>query len=426
MRQRWLLVGLFIAACSTTKSEPGGAPEAAVTLQSACADVATCESECGTCPDDCPPAAAAACDEWGDMLLRGEEIDLVGAAAAFERACDGGQAVACAALGLQKQDGRGVARDVAEAKRLYDRACAEGEGIGCFNLALLIASGAGETPDLEAAKPWFDLAKQHYERSCEASDLQWCLNLGVLHESGFGVPRNPVKSAEIYKAACDAGHGDSCTNLALQMDRGDGIAADSSAALALLESNCGDDSPLSCGALAQMLARAQPPDSARILSLVNRACLDGVGHACAAQAGMYALGELVPVDFTRVSLLERRACDLGVSNACLVEAEVAFKAQDYATSAEFFEKACFIGDAQACGMVAGHYTLGKGVGRDQERADRLMRSSCVMGYPGACVEMLQAGQELPLKEPYLSSFLTTACAGGVDAACGLPPESPNP
>ena len=413
MKRDGLLAAMLLAACTTQpKAQVPG-----VTLQSDCGSRAACASVCGSCPTDCSPSAAAACDAWGDALLRGPEIDLVGAAAAYQRACDADHGVSCAALGLQVQDGRGAPRDVPRAEQLYEKACELGEGIGCFNLGLLIGSAVHSSQDPEGADAWFKRARALYARSCDAGDLQWCLNLGVLHESGFGVPKDAVRSAEIYRAACDKGHGESCTNLALQTDRGQGMPADSDVALALLEETCGDESPLSCGVLAQILMREEPPDGARILSLADQACLQGVAHACAAEAGMYALGEIVAVDFARVSKLERRACDLGVSSACMIEAEVSVQAGDYRTSALFYEKACFIGEPEACGLLAEHLRHGRGVERDLVRAATMMDSSCRMGYPGACVALLQAGQPLPLKEPLLSSFLTTACEGGIDEAC---------
>jgi len=225
------------------------------------------------------------------------------------------------------------------------------------------------------------------------------------------------------------------------MDRGEGLAADPVGAQALLRDSCGDDSPISCGILGQILARQPSPDPAEVLALVNRACVDGVGRACAAQAGMYALGELVPVDFVQVSALEQRACDLGVSNACMVEAEVAQRAADYSRSAEYYEKACYIGDPEGCGMLAGQMQLGLGMdknlqiharpqrwitgqmqlglGMDKnpDKASALMTRSCWGGFGAACVDLVKRGEPLPLSPKATSEFLTSACDGGVVEAC---------
>ena len=175
-----------------------------------------------------------------------------------------------------------------------------------------------------------------------------------------------------------------------------------------------------------MLTRARPVDSARVIGLVNRACVDGVGHACAAQAGMYALGEVVPKDYTRVSLLERRACDLGVADACMVEAQAALAAGDYDQSFSFFEKACHIGNPEACGLYAGHLRLGKGVAVDAEGSFQWMAVSCVTGHPPSCVDLIQNQRDLPLQEPARTEFLTAACAGGVPEACALQVVPPTP
>src|SRR5690606_823733 len=73
-----------------------------------CATAEACQAACATCGESCEPQAARACVLAAEHALRGERLDLSRAAEHYRVACEQGLGKACAALGNQYQDGRGV------------------------------------------------------------------------------------------------------------------------------------------------------------------------------------------------------------------------------------------------------------------------------------------------------------------------------
>jgi len=75
------------------------------------------------------------------MNLRGEGVprNLAEAALLFQRACDGGDALACNNLGAMYARGEGVAKNPGLAEKLYRKACDGDAQVGCRNLHRLDA-----------------------------------------------------------------------------------------------------------------------------------------------------------------------------------------------------------------------------------------------------------------------------------------------
>ncbi|MFT3700541.1 MAG: hypothetical protein QM831_45780 [Kofleriaceae bacterium] len=69
----------------------------------------------------------------------------------YLRACDGGNAESCIALGLMYQNGRGVPRDGLHAALFYKRACEASNGNACLHLSQMYASGTLLEHDEEKA-----------------------------------------------------------------------------------------------------------------------------------------------------------------------------------------------------------------------------------------------------------------------------------
>lgn len=376
----------------------------------------TCDAACRQCETTCPAHAAAACHALGELYLRGERIELTLAADAYRRACEGGHLISCASLGLQVQDGRGVAREPARAVALYEQACGGGIGVGCFNLGLMHAAGNGVDIDEPRAEQNFEKARIAYEKQCSAGELAWCMNLGVLYERGYGVAKDQQRAAAIYRQACGKGHGESCVNQALQdiesgqVDRGVG----------LLRRTCEGGDRLACSALGHHHVKGapgSPPDPARGEPLLVKACREGVRHACGVLGAVVGSKATSAEDRRRADALEERACDLGGSVACLILGEQQLDANNPSRAAHYFERACWIGAAQACGTLGALYDRGLGVSQNDSRALALLKAACRLGDPGSCVVLIDRDEPLPLPPDKQRQIVDGACQRGNAKAC---------
>ena len=74
------------------------------------------------------------------------------AAALYTARCDGGDAKACYSLGVQYEDGEGVAVDLGKAAALYQKACDANEGDACESLGEMYLYGIGFKEDQAKGK----------------------------------------------------------------------------------------------------------------------------------------------------------------------------------------------------------------------------------------------------------------------------------
>lgn len=180
------------------------------------------------------------------------------AAAAYQQACDGGNALACTNLGWRYERGRGVVLDAEVAARLYERGCAGGpcggpNNVGCVNLGRFYRDGIGVKKDQRRSLSLFRLvcgrrpipgdeedagtiaracslsgtallfaegiprdvpqALKLLERGCGADDTFGCYNLGAIYETGDGVPLDKARAATYYRRACDHGDQEACERM---------------------------------------------------------------------------------------------------------------------------------------------------------------------------------------------------------------------
>ena len=90
--------------------------------------------------------------------------------AAFRAACDAGEAVECAYLGIAHETGQGTKRDERAAVKAYARGCDGGAALACFNLGGMTLEGRG----VKASKRE---ARAHYQRACDLGDEGGCASV---------------------------------------------------------------------------------------------------------------------------------------------------------------------------------------------------------------------------------------------------------
>ena len=117
-----------------------------------------------------------------DLIESGKEAyekgDYQKAAQLCQKACDGGEAGGCVALGVSYQNGQGVKQDYQKAAQLYQKACDSGNAFGCANLGVSYQNGQG-------VKQNFSTAKQYYGKACDLGLQLGCDNYRKLNEKGY-------------------------------------------------------------------------------------------------------------------------------------------------------------------------------------------------------------------------------------------------
>lgn len=249
------MIPALLALVACWAPEPAPAPE-----QLACGYDAPFEN----CVQACDRGEQNACAEIAQRYSLGEggvEADPDQADAFYERACTGGNAMACYSLAVQA----GLEGDGARMGKLLTQACDKGFGQACDALAYEIEAGSvpGEVGALVPLQ----------RKACDDGVAIACHWLGDMAVLGRGLPQDALAAAEYYRKACHdiapgqcggmglrltsrpviaspeeivqaaaegcaAGEGSACVRLAVYTEAGYGIAADPPAALAALAQVC--------------------------------------------------------------------------------------------------------------------------------------------------------------------------------------------
>lgn len=120
----------------------------------------------------------------------------------YARACDAGDASACAFVGLLARVGNAGPIDASLARKMYDRACDGGVVEGCYESGLASYWGLGVAADIPRGVGMF-------RRAC-AMDAKTCYALGAAALDGRGVARDHGEAMRLFGQACDAGKSFAC------------------------------------------------------------------------------------------------------------------------------------------------------------------------------------------------------------------------
>lgn len=214
----------------------------------------------------CDLGHAFACAGAGRLYDNGDGVakDPAKATALFKKACAGLSAGGCVELGLRTDGDHGTA-DYQVSWDAYTVACDRGHANGCAGLGIALHQGKGVAKDLAKAR-------EYYTRACDKKSGAACNNLGVLWHDGDGGPKDATKANDFYKRGCEYGNGQACINYANAIDsRGP------------LEDGCTKaEDRGACAQLGRWLVKGTngAVDKARGLSLLDKACREGVKVAC--------------------------------------------------------------------------------------------------------------------------------------------------
>jgi hypothetical protein len=114
-----------------------------------------------------------------------------------QRACDGGDALFCHLLAVDRVQRLGAVDD--EALRLFTGACGAGQGLSCWWLGVALRDN-GQSVEAFA----------QFLRGCEAADGLSCGAAGEALDSGSGTPPDQAAAARYFHRGCDLGDATSC------------------------------------------------------------------------------------------------------------------------------------------------------------------------------------------------------------------------
>ncbi len=276
-------------------------------------------------------------------------------------------ALAALLAGRGYQDGIGVTKDAARAVALYRQACDAGQAVACANLGIMYDYGRGVEKDVARAATL-------YRQACDAGVANACNMLGWMYVNGSGVAQDDVRAVAVYRQACDGGEPNGCANLGFMYEKGRGVRTDSAAAAALFRQACDAQDAYGCSGLGAMYAegRGVTKDEARGVELYRQACEAGHPNGCVNLGKMYAEGRGVGKDQARAVRLYREACDEGFKQGCHELGRTYLYGwgviQDNARALDLFGQACDAGVAVSCIGLGVMYEEGSGVRTNRRTA----------------------------------------------------------
>jgi TPR repeat protein len=369
----------------------------------------------GACDAACTRGDAVACAHSAERYLNGEAFDPHQSFAYAKQACDAGNALGCSLLGLHYQDGLGTAWAPAKAIAAYDQACRAHEGVGCYNLASMYYSGHGVDADAARGDTLTRLAATYWEVECHGDAPRWCTNLAYVYATDRS---KQAQILDLDQRACDHGVLVGCTEaLREKLARG---AITARGVLDELVKLCTRDEPSACamaGASLVVGGEGLAADPKRGLGLLERACKLGEKTSCEGLASEYAAGTLVKQDFAVTDRYLNLACDRGQATACLALAQDHHTRDQPDQAARYDQRACQMGNGEACNDLGLAYLAGDGVGKSALDGERWEVEACRMGHVPACGRLIELDHDLPVPQDVRKRLYTQSCREGVKASC---------
>jgi hypothetical protein len=376
-------------------------------------------------------AVASACAAGdGAACLAVGYLGLASPDAPFERGCRAGDAASCSAYGIEE-----LPPTEARRRALAD-ACELGYGPGCYHMGVALEIGGDATDG--------DKATAAYARGCALAFAPSCTRLGAMQQQGYVVEGSAGPRAA-FERACGGGDRAGCVELARLLR--EGSAEDAAAAEGMLARACGAGSAEACAELGAAKLASDPTAAAELLQKAcaagaASACMKRASALAggarkpwldeavsAARARCSALrahcgGQLEPSGVSRgwvvyddapsFVLTEAPACGVVLERACvglrdaLLERCTGLDAGCFDAAAEIRElagaglsigsapadaadrrgaeladKGCKKGVAADCAALARAHREGRGVARDERKAERLSRRACQL-EPALC------------------------------------------
>jgi len=272
----------------------------------------------------CKAGATATCMTIANELYNQDKSVFPRTAAKLYRiACGDKNALACARVAEFER----IGKNWPMVRQFSQKGCTLGNGQACHQLAQTEFSGHGTSVDKTKALAFF-------KDACTKGFMRGCRDAGGMLIDGDGVTADPVAGATLMEKPCAAKHKNSCLILGIALYQSAKLAAKKGPktgaaktyerALGHLQTGCEKAAApknlraMSCNRAGVILSNGLgvPKDSARAVTLFEKACGFGSGHGCSNAASHYKLGRGVKRDTARVKELHAKACSLGLKKHC--------------------------------------------------------------------------------------------------------------
>jgi len=248
----------------------------------------------------CTSGELWACSNLGIQLGRQKDSAEL-ALTLLDKVCKAGIAHACLHMGLALDEGSHLPRDAARAAKLLEKACDLGHALACSSAGRMYDAGSGVTKDPKRAL-------QLFRKSCAGLAATGCVELGLRTDGERGGPADHKVAIDAYTTACDRGHANGCAGLGIMLHKGNGIARDPVRARALYVRACDKKSGAACNNLGVLWRSGEGggKDEAKANDLFKRGCEHGNGAACINHAN--AIDSRAPLEDSCTKAEEANAC----------------------------------------------------------------------------------------------------------------------
>lgn len=331
--------------------------------------------------------ASAAADEPADPFalyqaaLRAERRGAMKLAIeSFDRACAMKLAPACTMAGLAKLDEGNGSEELMAAARDLAAGCLAGSDFACAKMGVVLGKAFS---GVASAEGFVAIALLQMGEDCRATaNHTACYDAAaLLHaEERGGADMGAVQ--RYASRACDLEAYPGCLPVAaLPADEGDAFERASVHCIAARADGC-------MTLLALLLKdeeRAKAPDA---LTILQQACAEKIGIACANLGYYFANGPVGARDDSAARRFMRAGCDGAVAQACFTFAVMHKKGiggpVNRLRSAKLLAHACDLGSAEACETWATIVEDGDAPAQPGQGAHALRQRACRFGGANAC------------------------------------------
>jgi hypothetical protein len=260
-------------------------------------------------------------------------------------ACDGGVAVACRYVGDAYDTARGTELATGRAIEFYDRACRGGDGLACVDAAMVRVETSRTTDHDEIPV---------YERFCREGIATACTRRGWIAER----ESQGSIAATWYLAACSRGDAIGCNNEGTLLSRwNSGAGYDLERAAEFYREACRRGSEASCRNVNIVLRlESSPPYDADSVAALYASCRDGTNTGCVELAQLAWHGVFIARDDTAGANLFDWTCQLGDARGCVGSAIASANGQgtehNESQARTTAARACTGGDEEGCALAA--------------------------------------------------------------------------
>lgn len=373
----------------------------------------------------CDAGQMRACRDFGKILVDDPKT-AVEAIPVLNTSCESGNLLACGDLSRAYSQGTGVGKDKAKALEYMDRVCQQPARMPCAYAAEAFA-------ELDTRE-----ALRRLTEGCEAGTVFAC-HWGASIGSKSNDPTERVLALRQFDKGCALGLGASCQGVLRSTYAGHGTSENLELAVRTIDGFCRRGDIDSCYRMMNVYSAPDNallvPDPVKVFEYTTLGCGFGDPESCRWMAEALEAGNGTPKSIEEAGKIYRSLCDQGVRQMCQEAARVdvalstvAGKAKPESVKRAVVDRACEMGDGEACRGIAWWHVLGEeGRVKDIALAETHFVAGCDKGASISCIDIgsLKDWAEFGFAENKTAArgYYKRACDLGDPLGCKLHEES---